>query len=200
MDADALAAQKLNAEVGTKIAEARRFQEIDPDKAIGIYEQTLKAVQAADIPESARRTMSRRLEVAIELARKDKVAFEAKMKDKALRAEIETKRLRILEADKAKKDRMKEMMDKATTAYAEGKLAEAEAFAKRAEEIDPNDITATILAYKAKMERRYKRDLESKDAEGRGGRGPPSRRSIAPRSPTPRSSSTASRTRRTSRT
>ena len=33
-DAEALAAQKLNAEVGTKIAEARRLQETDPDKAI----------------------------------------------------------------------------------------------------------------------------------------------------------------------
>ena len=33
-DAEALAAQKLNAEVGTKIAEGRRFHETDPDKAI----------------------------------------------------------------------------------------------------------------------------------------------------------------------
>ena len=33
-DAETLAAQKLNAEVGTKIAEARRFHEIDPDKAL----------------------------------------------------------------------------------------------------------------------------------------------------------------------
>ena len=89
-DAEALAAQKLNAEVGTKIAEARRLQETDPDKAIALYEQTLKAVKAAGLcPRPSRGPMARRLEVAIELAKKDKVAFDAKMQDKKHRAEIE---------------------------------------------------------------------------------------------------------------
>jgi len=45
-DAEALAAQKLNAEVGTKIGEGRRLHETDPDKAIALYEQTVQAVQA----------------------------------------------------------------------------------------------------------------------------------------------------------
>ena len=102
-DAEALAAQKLNAEVGTKIAEARRLQETDPDKAIAIYEQTMKAVKASGLSPNLMRPMVRRLEVALELAKKDKVAFEVKMQDKKQRAEIELKRLRILEADKAKK-------------------------------------------------------------------------------------------------
>ena len=46
-DAEALAAQKLNAEVGTKIGEGRRLHETDPDKAIALYEQTIQAVQAS---------------------------------------------------------------------------------------------------------------------------------------------------------
>ena len=82
--------------------------------------------------------MVRRLEVAIELAKKDKVVFDAKMKDKTARAEIELKRLRILEADKAKKARLKEFMDKAQAAYAEGEFCEAEAYAKQAMEVDPD--------------------------------------------------------------
>ena len=82
------------------------------------------------------------------------------MQDKVLRAEIEQKRLRIFEADKAKKARMKEMMDKATSAYAKGEYVEAEKYATMAQEIDPNEVAATILVFKAKMERRYKRDLE----------------------------------------
>ena len=104
--------------------------------------------------------MVRRLEVAIELAKKDKVDFDVKMKDKKHRAEIELKRLRILEADKAKKGRVKELMDKATTAYAEGKYVESETYAKRAMEIDPNELAASMLAFKAKTERRYKTDLQ----------------------------------------
>ncbi len=161
-DAEALAAQRLNAEVGTKLAEGRRLQEIDPDKAIGLYEDTLKAIKASDINESVARTMTRRMEVAIELARKDKVLFTAKMQDKNERAEIEKKRLRIFEADAAKKARMKEMMDKAQTAFQKGEYAEAEAYALRAQEIDPNEVAPVILAFKAKAERRWKVEMENK--------------------------------------
>ena len=166
-DAEALAAQKLNAEVGTKIAEGRRLHEIDPDKAIAIYEKTVQAVQASGLSPDLTRPMVRRLEVAIELATKDKVAFEAKMQDKKLRAEIEMKRLRILEADKAKKVRMKDLMDKATSAYAEGDYIKCEAFAKRAMEVDPNELAASMLVFKAKTERRFKQDVQNQERQGR---------------------------------
>ncbi|WP_250846819.1 type II secretory pathway, component PulD [Aquisphaera insulae] len=167
-DAEALSAQRLNAEVGTKIAEARRLQETDPDKAISIYEQSMKAVKASGLSPSLTKPMVRRLEVALELAKKDKVAFEVKMQDKTQRAEIELKRLRILEADKAKKGRMKDLMDKAQAAYAEGNLAEAESYAKKAAEVDPNEVAATMLAYKARMERRFRQDVDTRNAKENG--------------------------------
>jgi type II secretory pathway component GspD/PulD (secretin) len=167
-DPDTLAAQKLNAEVGTKIAEARRLQETDPDKAMAIYDQTLKAVKASGLPESLSRTMARRLEVAIELAKKDKVAFDTKMQDKKYRTEIELKRLRIFEADKAKKDRMKDLLDKAQAAYAEGKYVDAERFAKMAQEIDPNEVAAPILAFKARAQRRWDVEVKNRDAKENG--------------------------------
>src|SRR5262249_15607226 len=155
-------AQKLNAEVGTKLAEGRRLQETDPDKAIALYEDTLKAIKASDIPETVARTMARRMEVAIELAKKDKIAFDAKMHDKAERAEVEKKRLRILEASNAKIARMKDLMDKAQAAYQKGEYAEAEALAKRAQEIDPNEVAPVILAFKARTERHFKAEMENK--------------------------------------
>ena len=164
-DVEALAAQKLNAEVGTKLAEGRRLQETDPDKAIALYENTLKAIKASDIPETVARTMARRMEVAIELAKKDKIAFDVKMKDKTERAEIERKRLRILEASNAKIARMKEMMDKGLAAYQKGEYAEAEAFAKRAQEIDPNEVAPVILGFKARTERHYTTEMENKAAK-----------------------------------
>ena len=167
-DAEALAAQKLNAEVGAKIAEARRLQETDPDKALAIYDQTLKAVKASELSPNLARPMVRRLEVAVELTKKDKLIFEEKMKDKTARAEIEVKRLRILEADKAKKARMKEFMDKAQAAYAEGDFVEAEAYAKRAMEVDPTEVAATAMVFKSKLERRYKQDQDTKSAKENG--------------------------------
>ncbi len=167
-DSDALAAQKLNAEVGTKLAEARRLQDTDPDKAIGIYSQTLQNVKASGLPEQLAKPMVRRLEVALELAKKDKVSFDAKMKDKKFREEIETKRLRILEADGAKKARLKEFLDRAQKAMADGNYFDAEAYALKAQEIDPNDVTGVIIAWKAKAERRMKNEISVKNAKEEG--------------------------------
>jgi type II secretory pathway component GspD/PulD (secretin) len=162
LDPDALAAQKLNAEVGTQIAEARRYLETDPDKAMKMYEKTMLAVRASGLSPDLTRPMVRRLEVAMDYARQDKAKFEIKMQDKVARAEIEQKRLRILEADKAKKTRLSELMEKAQAAYALGNYVEAETFAKKAVEIDPNELAASMMVFKAKMERRYKTDLENR--------------------------------------
>ena len=63
---------------------------------------------------------------------------------------------------------MKELMDKAQEAYAEGNYVECEAYAKRAAEIDPNEVAATMLVFKAKTERRYKQDLETRAAKDEG--------------------------------
>ena len=52
-------------------------------------------------------------------------------------------------------------MDKAMTAYAEGKYIECEALAKRAMEVDPNELAASMLVYKAKAERRFKIDKQN---------------------------------------
>ncbi len=167
-DAETIAAQKLNAEVGTRIAEARRYHDIDPDKAMSIYEKQINAVQTSGLPPELTRPMIRRLEVAIELAKKDKAVYLVKMTDKKQREEIELKRLRILEADGAKKAKLKEYMDKAMSLYAEGKYVECEAFCKRAMEVDPNELSASMLAFKAKMERHFKSDNEIRDARDEG--------------------------------
>ena len=63
---------------------------------------------------------------------------------------------------------MKEFMDKAQTAYAEGNYVECEAYAKKASEIDPNEVAAIMMVFKAKTERRYKQDLETKAAKENG--------------------------------
>ena len=161
-DKEAVAAQKLNAEVGTKVAEARRLMETDPDKAITLLNSTLDAVKSAGMKESVTRTMSRRLEVAVELAKKDKSAFDVKMKDKAYRTEIEKKRLRILEADKAKGERIKDLMAKYEDAMAEGRFEEGEKFAGMAADIDPNNLAAIAGRTVARTRRYYEQDLRNR--------------------------------------
>ena len=166
--ASTLAAQRLNAEVGTKVAEARRLTETDPDKAMTILKETLDAVKAADVEEAIARPMVRRVEVALELAKKDKATFDVKMKDKTYRAGIEAKKLRILEADKAKKEQVKLFMDKAMAAQANGNYAEAEDFAKKAQTIDPTLVEASAMVWKARAQRHYERDLEIKSLKEDG--------------------------------
>ncbi len=152
----------MNVEVGTKVAEARRLLETDPEKGIEVLQQALKAVQAAEVSAAAKKTMVRRLEVAIELAKKDKGAFDRKMQDKTFRAEIEAKRLRILEADLAKQKQVEELFKKAKEAEALGNLMEAEQLAKRVPEIDPNNVSATALATVTRIKRHYERDKQIK--------------------------------------
>ncbi len=167
-DAEQLKAQQINAEVGTKVAEARRMMETDPEKAIALLQTTLASVKAADLPQTVARTMTRRLEVAIELARKDKVGFDSKMLDKNAKAEIEGKKLRILEADKAKLAATKDIMDKAEKAQSEGNYAKAEELARRAVEIDPNNVAATIMAYKSNLQRHYETSVRDKKDKEEG--------------------------------
>ncbi|HWE40467.1 MAG TPA: type II secretory pathway, component PulD, partial [Isosphaeraceae bacterium] len=164
-DAQALEAQRINAEVGAKVAESRRWLETDPEKAIAILNEGLAAVKAKDLPPTVARTMTRRLEVAIELAKKEKLVFDVKIKDKKVKEEIESKKLRILEADKAKKAQIVALMTQAQEAYANGKLAEAETLAKRAQEIDPNEVGPQMLVYKANIERHYTQSVDDKKAK-----------------------------------
>ncbi len=161
-DAESLKAQQLNMEVGTKVAEARRLMETDPERAIALLEATLASVKAAEMPQTVARTMTRRLEIAIELAKKDKVGFDAKMKDKGAKAEIETKKLRILEADMAKRNALGDLMTKAQEAQAKGDWAKAEELARRAGEIDPDAVGPQMLAFKANMQRHYETDKLNK--------------------------------------
>ena len=54
LDAMTIKAQRLNAEVGTKVAEARRLMEVEPDQAIALLEETRAAVEAAELSDAGR--------------------------------------------------------------------------------------------------------------------------------------------------
>ncbi len=140
--------------------------ETDPDKAIALLQATLATVKAADMPQAVARTMTRRLEVAIDLSKKDKVGFDRKMLDKDAKAQIELKKLRILEADRAKQGTIDKLLKEGEKAQSEGNYAKAEEVARKAIEIDPNNVPATLMAYKANLQRHYEtyqRDKKDKE-------------------------------------
>ncbi|WP_235905387.1 type II and III secretion system protein [Tautonia marina] len=168
LDAETINAQRLNAEVGTKVAESRRLMEVEPDKAIALLEETKASVMAADLSTPVARTMIRRLEVAIELAKKDKLAFDAKMNDKEAYAEAQRTKLRILEADSAKQRQVTEMMDKAMAAQNDGDYAAAEAWAERVIALDPNNVSATAMATVMRVRRHYEEDQRIRAAKEEG--------------------------------
>ena len=129
--------------------------ETDPDKAIALLKKTIDSVKAAEVGPTVSKTLVRRLEIQIETARRDKVAFDHKMKEKNFKEEIERKHLRILEADKSKHEQMDNIMAKAQQAEVNGKYAEAESLARKAMEIDPNDLAANAMAYTMRVRRHY---------------------------------------------
>ncbi len=63
-------------------------------------------------------------------------------------------------ANDAKKAKLQVLWDKALTAYKEGKYIECEALARRAMELDPEELAHSMLAYKAKAERRLTEDKQ----------------------------------------
>ena len=168
LDAATIEAQRLNAEVGTKVAESRRLMEVEPDKAIALLEETKASVEAAGLSAPVSRTMLRRLEVAIELAKKDKLAFDAKMADKEASADAKREKLRIYEADIAKAKQVEEMMEKAMAAQNDGDYAAAEAWAERVIALDPNNVSATAMATVMRVKRHYEEDQRIRSAKEEG--------------------------------
>jgi type II secretory pathway component GspD/PulD (secretin)/tetratricopeptide (TPR) repeat protein len=168
LDAATIEAQRLNAEVGTKVAESRRLMEVEPDKAIALLEETKASVEAAGLSAPVSRTMLRRLEVAIELAKKDKLSVEAKLADKEANADAQRTKLRILEADTAKAKQVAEMMEKAMAAQNDGDYAAAEAWAERVIALDPNNVSATAMATVTRVKRHYEEDQRIRDAKEEG--------------------------------
>jgi hypothetical protein len=59
------------------------------------------------------------------------------------------------EDEAAKKVLAKDVIEKAMAAYAQGDLNACEVFARWAMELDPEELAAQILAFKARAERRY---------------------------------------------
>ncbi len=165
---EAIKVQQLNAEIGIKMAESRRLMDTDPERAIVLLQQQIEAVKAAGLGTSLTSKTVRRLEIAIESARKDKVAFETKMRDKKFKEEIERKRFAILQADVAKKQQVKTFMERAEKAMSNGDYAEAEKFAERAQTIAPNEIAPGALAWKARVQRHYDVDLKTRAAKEEG--------------------------------
>ena len=140
----------MNAEVGTKVAEARRLMETDPDKAIALLEDDPGLRQGRRLPQTVARTMTRRVEVAIELAKKDKVEFDKKMTRQGREGQDRAEEApAILEADKAKKEGHRQAHgSRPPKAEAEGEYCQGRGqLARRAVEIDPNEIAATIMVY-----------------------------------------------------
>ncbi|QDV34128.1 type II secretory pathway, component PulD [Tautonia plasticadhaerens] len=168
LDAATIEAQRLNAEVGTKVAESRRLMEVEPDQAITLLEETKASVEAAGLSAPVSRTMLRRLEVAIELAKKDKLSFDAKMADKEASADAKREKLRIYEADIAKQKQVAEMMEKAMASQNDGDYAAAEAWAERVIALDPNNVSATAMATVMRVKRHYEEDQRIRDAKEEG--------------------------------
>ena len=62
------------------------------------------------------------------------------------------------------KARVKQLMDQTFSAYAGGDHVRCEALARKVVEIDPSELAASTLMFRAKMERRYKEDVARRTA------------------------------------
>ena len=142
--------------------------ETDPDKAIELLQRTLESVKAAGLPEAVTRSQTSRISIAIELAKKDKVAFDAKMKDKEGCAEIEPSGSDP-EADKAKKDQIKVLMEKAKRTWPTASMKRPKPWPNPGQ-IDPNDPSFVAFSDRRSPQARLRGRYPYPRAEGRVGR------------------------------
>ena len=121
----------------------------------------MKAVKASGLSPNLMRPMVRRLEVALELAKKDKVAFEAKMQDK------QSGRDRAQAAAhprgrQGQEDPHEGVHGQGPDGLCRGQLRRIRGLRQGApRKSTPTRSPPRILAFKAKTERRYKQDLKT---------------------------------------
>lgn len=154
--------QQLIVFTNNRIALARQKLADDPDAAIAELQKTLEELRASELDEAAILPLTRRVEAAIRLAQREKerLAIE-RLEEQARRAAAE-QQARELAAEAQRQKEVQQLIAQGQQLFNEGRYDEAVLMAERARELDPQNVAAHALYWKAKLSRRL---AESKQIE-----------------------------------
>ena len=148
-------ARQLSADVGTRQLNAKRLRESDPRGALQLLKTLRSEVQRANVSEQTRRSLLRRVDLAIDDTDKyiedNRAQIELDEANAAVLAEVERRRASSLKLQ----DKKAQLVDEFNKLRNEQRFAEAEIVAKRLHEIaGPYDELATVVMQTAKIDRR----------------------------------------------
>ncbi|MCC7085345.1 MAG: general secretion pathway protein GspD [Pirellulales bacterium] len=163
------ATRKLSAEVYKQQMQARDMREKQPKQALELLERTKETVaSASDVDQSSREQLIRRLEMSIAELRQymtqNVSQIELDEQNRQVEGENERMQQRRVEVDA----RLAKMVDDFNKLCDEGRFAEAQAVAKRAAELMPDNPLAVQLTAMGRMYERNFRNTQVRDDKENG--------------------------------
>lgn len=159
---------KLSAEIASSQLEAKRLSQRDPSQAMTLLDEAGDRIAATDIPEDSRAQLSRRIERTrkeIEESsgkRRSEVALD-KQNNEVLK-KIDKERAAKVEVDK----RLAMLVEQYNTLIDEKRFPEAEAIAKKAGQLSPDNIVVRQLLSQSRTIRRLEtqRSIDTDKSSG----------------------------------
>lgn len=147
------AAKQLFAEAARRQSDARRMLETDPRGALELLRQTHRMVAESDLDAAMKNRMLVGLDRSIvdtEKYLKDhQFELDLNAKNREIKDQIERRRQHRLEVD----DELAAKVEEFNKLMRERRFAEAELLAKRAQELDPDNVAVIVMVEKAKFVR-----------------------------------------------
>ena len=145
---------KLSAEVAAKQLEAKRMAQRSPAEALAILEAVAAAVARQDIPADARSQLNRRIERTRrdveESTGKRRAEIALDQKNSTIESQIDRERSKRVEVD----ERLAMLVEEYNVLVDERRFPEAEAIAKKAAQLAPDNAVVRQLLSQSRMIRR----------------------------------------------
>lgn len=162
------AAKQLFAEAARRQSDARRMLESDPRGALELLRQTHRMVAESELDAAMKNRMLTGIDRSIvdtEKYLKDhQFELDLNAKNREIKDQIERRRQHRLEVD----DELQAKVEEFNRLMRERRFAEAELLAKRAQELDPDNVAVIVMVEKAKFVRALQEDNAIRDAKEQG--------------------------------
>jgi general secretion pathway protein D len=146
--------QQLLVQTNEKIALARQKLDTNPDAAIAELQQLRDELRSSGLGEAAVEPLVRRVEIAIRYARREKERRDLEQIQQQAQQAAAEQRAREVAAETQRQKEIEQLIRQGEELFEQGRYDEAQVVAERARELDPNNVAAHALYWKAKISRR----------------------------------------------
>lgn len=152
-------ARKASAELARRESEARSISEFDPERALEILQEARAAVERAGLDSASRDVLLRRVDRSIAELRQyietNRPRLELAARNRSVEQELERERKHRVEVQ----EKLAQMVEEFNKLMEEQRWAEAEAIAKRAADLMPQEPVVVQMREQAKVVRRLRQEL-----------------------------------------